>query len=485
MRMTSPAGVLCVLVALGLATGATVWGWHWKNLMVSSKDAETENQALAYLEEEVDFLRDENDRLLSRIYEIETGGGAEMEKFYRPLEIEARVAEIRGLEFKEDVIFEVVEPEVIEAAVQKRISASYDDHAFDAMSLAWGAIGFTEPMMNLQQAWITVSARESVYYDGFSRKVLVRKEVDPENPFDVPELAREICLALLDQHGANLAEVEVMSGDMDSGLARRAFYRGQAALVSDVVSESTLGEQSLSEMPLHDSQNPINLVAATPVPDFVRQVLTFPTIDGVAYCVQLRDEAGGYAIFDEMQKQGTLPQTTRMILDGAELDADERAALSARFEKSSPLADLRLRGTVPIFVDSAGQFGMRSTIETFLGMAELPEPTRVDDEPEEVDPVAQGWLADRYAVFATGEEELSVIWESNWESAEAADAFVASLTELSDVRLGMTPEETMERSDAFRFQKILRPEPERVVFIDTQTKDAVADLVDVYADLGE
>jgi len=483
--MTNPVGVLCVLVALGLATGATMWGWYWKSLMISSKDAETENQALAYLEEEVDFLRDENDRLLSRIYEIETGGGAEMEKFYRPLEIEARVAEIRGLKFKEDVVFEVVEPEVIEAAVQKRISASYDDHAFDAMSRAWGAMGFTEPMMNLQQAWISVSARESVYYDSYRRSVLVRKEVDPENPFDVPELAREICLALLDQHGANLAEVEAMGDNMDSGLARRAFYRGQAALVADVIGESTLGEQSLSEMPLHDSQNPINLVAATPVPDFIRQVLTFPSIDGVAYCVQLRDEAGGFAVFDEMQNQGTIPQSTRMILDGAALDADERAALSEKFSAPSELGDLRLRGTEPIFVDTAGQFGMRSTIETFLGMAELPEPTRVDDEPEERAPVAQGWLADRYAVFATGEEELSVIWESTWETVEAADAFVASLTVLADIRYGMTPEETMERSDAFRFQKILRPEPTRVVMIDAQTKDMVAELEEVYGGIGK
>lgn len=483
--MTNPAGVLCVLVALGLATGATVWGWHWKSLMLSDKDAQTENQALAYLEEEVDFLRDENDRLLSRIYEIETGGGAEMEKFYRPLEIEARVAEIRGLKFKEDVIFEVVEPEVIEAAVQKRISASYDDHAFDAMSLAWGVIGFTEPMMNLQYAWITVSARESVYYDSFSRKVLVRKEVDPENPFDVPELAREICLALLDQHGANLAEVEAMGDNMDSGLARRAFYRGQAALVSDVVSESTLGEQSLSEMPLHDSQNPINLVAATPVPDFIRQVLTFPSIDGVAYCVQLRDEAGGFAIFDEMQKQGAIPQATRMILDGAALDAEQRAALSEKFVAASPLGNLRLRGTQPIFVDTAGQFGMRSTIETFLGMAELPEPSRVDDDPEEIAPVAEGWLADRYAVFATGEQELSVIWESRWESAQAAESFVTSLTELADIRYGMTPGETMERSDAFRFQKIFRPRPTRVVMIDAQTKNAVAELEKAYGERGK
>ena len=99
--------------------------------------------------------------------------------------------------------------------------------------------------------------------------------------------------------------------------------------------------------------------------------------------------------------------------------------------------------------------------------------------------MAQGWLADRYAVFATGEEELSVIWESTWETVEAADAFVASLTVLADIRYGMTPEETMERSDAFRFQKILRPEPTRVVMIDAQTKDMVAELEEVYGGIGK
>ncbi|QQL45197.1 hypothetical protein [Sulfuriroseicoccus oceanibius] len=455
--MTRPAAVLCLLSAVGIAVGSVVWGTHWKSRVLRAAEAtDGPSEAVSFLEEEVDVLRDQNDRLLARVFELETGGGAEaVERFFRPEELETEVEAIRGLKFLKEPEYHVVPQETIDLAVQVAISSSYDDDAFEAMALSFGVLGLTEPMINLQRAWVAQRSGSRVYYDPHSQTILVRKEVDPANPFDRPEVARELALALIDQHGANLAENLKVSGNLDAGLARRSFFIGQASVVADVVSESTLGDQSQTDMPILDDGNPLQLLAAVPIPPFVRQLLTFPEIDGVPYCLELRDAGGGFSVFDRLLAEGALPESTREVMEG---EAPEKREL---FEDVEP----QFEGGAPIFSNTVGMFGIRALLETFIGQS-------AEDEPR----AASGWAGDRFHVFAAGNQDLHAVWLSEWDDEAAADRFVAMMREASEVRIGMTPEDSMLREDAFRIQKILRPSPTRVVFIDAQTKEAVVEI---------
>jgi len=452
--MTRPAAVLCLLSAVGIAVGAVVWGTHWKSRVLRAAEAsEGPSEAVRFLEEEVDVLRDQNDRLLSRVFELETGGGAEaVERFFRPEELEAEVEQIRGLKFLNEPEYHVVPQETIDQAMQVAISSSHDDDAFEAMGLSFGVLGLTEPMINLQRAWVAQRSGSRIYYDPHSKTILVRKEVDPSNPFDRPEVARELTLALIDQHGAKLAENLQLTGNLDAGLARRSFFVGQASVVADVVSESTLGEQSQTDMPILDDGNPLQMLAAVPIPPFIRQLLTFPEIDGVPYCLDLRDSAGGFGVFDRLLADGRLPGSTREVM---EEKAPERLELFDGIK-------FQFDGADPIFSNTVGMFGIRSLLETFIGQSEEGEPR-----------AGSGWAGDRFHVFAAGNQDLHAVWLSEWDDGAAADRFVEMMRAASEVRIGMTPEDTMEREDAFRFQKIVRLSPTRVAFIDAQAKDAV------------
>ncbi len=65
----SPFQILGLLLLLAVAVCGWIYGWHWKQVAIGDKP--TQEEALIIdLQDQLDLLRDDNDRLAKRVREL-------------------------------------------------------------------------------------------------------------------------------------------------------------------------------------------------------------------------------------------------------------------------------------------------------------------------------------------------------------------------------------------------------------------------------
>ena len=269
--------------------------------------------------------------------------------------------------------------------------------------------GLIKPGVDMEQLQIDLLGEQVAgYYDPETKEMVVvttgNGSEDAMSVSDEVTFAHETVHALQDQH---FDLVSIQSGQAsesgDRSLAVSALIEGDATIAQ---------VQYILKYPallsgLQDELAELDSTQLDSAPPYIQGTLLFPYEAGADFVLVLFNE-GGWDLVD--QAFANLPQSTEQILH-PEKYIDGEAPISVSVNDPLPA----LGGDWEILdVDTFGEYRM----QLFLDTGEV--------RPESALDAASGWGGDQVVVAGT-DDELAMVWSTEWDTAEDAQEFFTIL----------------------------------------------------------
>ncbi len=420
--MISEKQLLTLLIGAALGAGGWIYrGQH--SFGGGSASLEGLENQLRIAQEEIEMLSQENASLRS----LAQGGG----EVSVPQELISKVEKDYGLKFLSNpVVHRIASEELgyrIEAAMESRFGPQgVDDRQEAYQRIGW--LGANDKLLDQLVAVRSVGAL--AWFDEQVGEGWVTDKFDLKNVPDQAAMLRLLVRILLNQHFP--APVSY-PGD-DAARAREALHAGAASgAESRFFADSARG---IGFMPMNDNGAAERLMLS--LPPFIQGLTMFPVVSGRALADTLYVK--GEKTFSEAMRNP--PQSTYQLAFPAEKGRGGAMDLPALDDE--------------IFLtEGAGYLGLRLWLEEMgdVGVAEE---------------IAREWSRDGYALFADAEASSGLIWEIEFQTANATEQFAA---EANQRILAMK-----ERSND-RFFGVKRVSDKRVRFLNTATPDTLTELL--------
>ena len=441
----SPRAVATHLLAA--VTGASICGVLWWQ-------AHTDHAStVARMQRRLTLLQDDNERLRGLVEKGQRTQKLGSDKVLRD-GIEKAVVQIRGLDFKQPVNYNVLSRDEIKAVVSKKLAEVYSEEEFNNMSAAFQRLGLLPENYPLRQSYIDLLGEQiAAFYDQHQHKLFMFEDASLENSQNRVVLAHELAHALQDQHfGLKKLPLEIKNND-DRAIASSALVEGEATLVMSEFMLKNLTLGTLKDTVTSSlSQNMEQLQKA---PRFLRESLVFPYLRGQEFCSVLFAR-GGYDAISRAYTQP--PSSSAQILHPEKFLAEPR-------EEPLPVewTDTRIDGEDPTQDNVLGEFGARMLIAEYCN-GSLAEKA------------AEGWRGDRYLSFGSGE---ALVWKTLWSTPEDAAEFYSAHKTVWETRYRpaqSTQGEDSYKADAPRALRMVRKDSS-VMIIDASTAARAEQLV--------
>ncbi|TCO88645.1 hypothetical protein EV701_11616 [Chthoniobacter flavus] len=363
--------------------------------------------------------------------------------------VEKQVTEIRGLQFKEPIDYQVLNRKQIKETMAGKLAEVFSEKEFHQMAEAMAAIGLLPPNYPLREKYIDLlSEQVAAFYDQHAHKLFMYEDATLENAQNRVVLAHELTHALQDQHfGLKRMPLEIKNDD-DKAEAASALVEGDATLVMSEYMMKNMSKQMFKDsMVASFTQNMKQLETA---PRYLREMLVFPYLRGQEFCSALYGR-GGYEEIDKAYAHP--PSSTAQILHPEKYLANP---------PEEPIVvewhDLQVKGHAPTADNVVGEMGTRILFAEW-----------VDAMTGET--AAAGWRGDRYLYYADGE---ALVWKTIWASAKDATEFFEAEKQLLEKRFKPVNARRSERSyeaDAPRVLRLHQTDANEVILIDTPHAD--------------
>ena len=395
----------------------------------------------AFSDKAAQQLAAENDRLREILAGSDRAKALATNKTLRA-EIERQVVEIRGLEFKTPVDYQVLSRKEIRQTMAGKLAEVFSEQEFKDMTEAMAAVGLLPVGYPLREKYIDLLGEQvAAFYDQHAHKLFMYEDASLDNAQNRVVLAHELTHALQDQHfGLKRLPLEIKNND-DRAIAASALVEGEATLVMSEYMLKNMSKQMLKDSVVSSfTQNMKQLETA---PRYLREMLVFPYLRGQEFCAVLFGQGSYEAV---SKAYGQPPSSTAQILHPQKfLTREEPTAIE--------WPDLKVQGETPIADNCVGEMGMRILFAEWLDAATGER-------------AAAGWRGDRYLYFAGGQ---ALVWKTAWASAQEAAEFFDAEKKLLEKRHALKDPRTGERSyeaDAPRVIRLRQTDANEVILID-------------------
>ncbi len=393
----------------------------------------------------VEAVTAENDRLRQILTRHEKEKALAANKVQRE-DIEKQVVEIRGLEFKEPINYQVLNRKEIKQTIAGKLAEVFSVEEFGQMADAMALIGLLPPKYPLRQKYIDLLGEQvAAFYDQHAHKLFMYEDATLDNAQNRVVLAHELTHGLQDQHfGLKRLPLELKTND-DRAAAASALVEGDATLVMSEFMMKNMSKQMFKDSMLASfTQNMKQLETA---PRFLREMLVFPYLRGQVFCAALYGQGGYEAV---SKAYADPPASTAQILHPQKYMANPREDPIA-----IEWAELKVKGEAPVGDNTVGEMGIRILLTEWL-------------DATTGERAANGWRGDRYLYFAGGE---AIVWKTIWSSAAEAAEFFDAEKKLLEKRHKLTNPRVSERSyeaDAPRVVRLRQTDAHEVIVIDAR-----------------
>ena len=347
-------------------------------------------------------------------------------------EIEAQVAEIRGLPAKRPVEREFVTADQFKAMIVEQFDKEAPPSYVAAFERLYDALGLIPADANLRDLNLDLfggGAVVGVYRNDLGKLFVVSKSGGP-GPNEKFYFSHEYDHALQDQ---NFTVFKDQDGILDQGdriLARQAVYEGDATLLMTQWGAGNLTQSDFLEI-LAAGANPEVTGVLDRTPAILRAPLEFPYTTGFGF-VQTLNGSGGWDAVNKLYAR--MPESTEQILH-----PEKYRAAEAPVKVALP-ADLATRlgaGWKVAAQDTLGEL----QIGIWLREGGVDKAT--------ADAAAAGWGGDRLAVLEGPGGDWAVAIRTAWDTKADAAEFDAALSTALDKARGVTA--TAQDTDTTRW----------------------------------
>jgi hypothetical protein len=389
-----PSLIIVLAVALIASLAANVaLGVRFRN----------ERDTAATLQRQVQQLNSQLDALRARI----SGSGTS-----DPLgRIAAATALLRGLNFKTTVKPELLSPAELAARVQQMFTHDNSRVTLNGTAAVLETYGLLPAKYDLYDELKTLQGEQvEGFYDSKTRRLVVGASSarDP-SPFDQVVLAHEYTHALADQHFGlgTLDKLQKQHAD-DAAAAFLALAEGDATFTMQLYQTQVL--TTAQQQQFIQEASTLQTSAFDAAPQYLKDVLQFPYIQGLAFVTTLHDR-GGFDLVDQAYRDP--PVSTEQIMHPSRyLDTrDNPTAVS--------LPDVRRAlgtGWTSIETGGVGEYDVLEILQ-HGGAGLSATDSRVG---------ADGWDGGEYGGYRSPDGVLVATltaWDSDSQAREAAAAF--------------------------------------------------------------
>ena len=336
--------------------------------------------------------------------------------------IEKDVQNIRGLTATRTVTRTLLTKDELRQHVVDMQEKNYTQSDAHRDALALAALDLLKPDFKLYDFIVDLYSEQIAgFYEPDTKQLYVIAEPGDLSVLEKITFAHEFDHALQDQH-FDLAKLGFTNDktrkikDADRQIAYQALVEGDATLLMQ-----QWGQQKLSALDLLGATSG---TPPTPVldsaPHVFREQLLFPYLSGLSFVTSLYAQGGWQAVdaaFDHP------PDSSEQILHPERYPDDQPMPVNL-----PPLTNTLPSGWHAVDENTLGEFMLRQYLTEHL--------TRT----QEIDQAAGGWGGDRYAVYASGNDQQRVLAiESIWDSSHDADEFAAAYRDYATARFGGPP----------------------------------------------
>ena len=377
-----------------------------------------------YLQGQVQVLQDENAQLIQKLGTLGMKGGAQPTAMSADDGIAPDFVGmgVEMMKFRQIKALPLVTSPATEAEVEKvvlewlkRLQPG-DEAQRQARALA--ALGWIPQEIDPLPLRAKLLTRQlGGWYDSENDTMLV---VDPESdppPSAKPDEPLAVAFGqLLREYEPILFQPQHGRLSTDERIARESLLAGDAGLTRFLFSIQNPKAEPQNGIPAEDPDHPLNQV---PMPVFLREMAMFPFMRGFEF-VQALHSAGE---FPQMNAAYSRPpvSTAEVIEPERYLDA---AAREAKAEVS--FKSVAWNGVEPFWDDQLGKFACVTAL-------------RAHNEDEAAAEGARGLLADRLLAWQAAVEAKRhhAAWQTLFQDAESAQAFVKAMTKALVERYGL------------------------------------------------
>jgi cell division protein FtsB len=341
--------------------------------------------------------------------------------------IEKDVQQIRGLTATRSVTRTLLTKDDLRQHVIDMQQKNYSQADAQRDTLTLSALDLLPPTFDLYQFIIDLYAEQIAgFYEPDTKQLYVIAEPGDLSVLEKITFAHEFDHALQDQH-FDLAQLGFTNDkskavkDADRQLAYQSLVEGDATLLMQQWLQEKLSALDLFGATAATPDTPIFNNA----PRIFREQLLFPYESGLTF-VTNRYVTGGWPALDQAFAQP--PVSTEQILHPDRYPNDQPLSVTLPgFTNTLPT------GWHAVDENTLGEFMLRQYLDQYI--------TRTID----LDLAAEGWGGDRYAVYASSDnQQFVLIIESIWDSAKDADEFAQVYKTYADNRF----ESSAIRSDS-------------------------------------
>jgi len=344
----------------------------------------------------------------------------ERQMFQMIEKVKQRVAEIRGLRFKDEVKAGILSKDELLKVLLDTLGKEMPDEEIAAYEKVYKKFGLLYPGMNLKKIIVeTMTENIAGFYDPEKKELMLIKEPAVAGTAELQKqmleilLSHELTHALQDQH-FNLLEMpfKKIKDNDDFVLATQAVVEGDATLL--MLDYMRPGKKSVAEIPEFNDSFAILLATGTmatspDTPKILMENLIFPYMRGLKFISQ-KTEGDMWKNIDGIYSD--LPTSTEQVLH------PDKYFVERDYPVLIKLPDLRaLLGEdwKPLLDNNMGELNTGVLLSEFiLG--------------NEAQTSAKGWDGDRFAAYERKSDgNIFVVWYTTWDSEADADEFLDSM----------------------------------------------------------
>lgn len=326
--------------------------------------------------------------------------------------IEEDMQEVRELELLDPINVSTMTLAEYQDQTREELE-DYPEEQWEHDQAALVAMGLLDEDQDIQEIYTEAYGGSFVgYYDPATDEMVLIAFSDGEelSPLGQVTFAHETVHALQDQH-FDLEEMlnTSFAGNADGALAVRALIEGDAmaAEAQYLLDNRELALAYLEEVMDLQSESPD---LAGDLPGFLVAQIGFPYEHGVVFAQYLYDE-GGWELVNEAYADP--PVSTEQILHPEKYLEGEEPIEVVVDDHSEVLGD----DWVEIEADTYGEFG----VMTLLGESDLSS--------RQITRASEGWGGDAYSIMMSEDDELAVVWQTEWDSDRDAREFARTYAE--------------------------------------------------------
>lgn len=424
MKNASPALVLALLLAAGLAAGLILSQRKVSSPPAAGAGTEQESAGdlrrqiailegqVEYLQGQVGALQDENSQLLQKLGTLGIKGVAKLEPVPAPDDAPPDFVGL-GLDLMKFRNIQALpipttgaSRENVEKAILRWLRLQQPGDEGPKFALALTALGWVEKPVDPLPLQAAVLARQlGGWYDRESGTLLVEDD-KPVPGMPAPDRPMAVAFGQLLREFGNVLFPDAARSALstDERIARMALITGDAALTRFLFSIRNPVPRSGNDLPVEDPDHPLNQV---PMPVYLKELALFPFARGFEFAQALH----GAGEFAQLNAAYSSPPASCAEVIEPERLLDAARLPPARVDLASP----EIGGEKPYFDDRLGRFAIFTALRAY-------------NSDEEAGLGARGWKGDRLLAYASPDHERDhALWQTLWLTREDALAFFKAM----------------------------------------------------------